>query len=119
MLTQTLAHQFSAQWIQAWNSHNLDEILSHYDEQIVLVSPIAARLLNDPNGIVQGKNALTHYFKKGLEAYPNLHFELMDVMWGISSLVLYYVNQNGIQSGEWMELNAAGKVIKVIAHYNN
>lgn len=42
MLTQQQAHQLASEWIQAWNSHNLDAILSHYAEDIVLVSPIAA-----------------------------------------------------------------------------
>jgi hypothetical protein len=42
---------------------------------------------------VKGKDALQAYFKKGLEAYPNLKFDLLDIMWGLSSVVLYYVNQ--------------------------
>jgi ketosteroid isomerase-like protein len=118
MLTQQQAQGFAQNWIKAWNSHNLDRILSHYDEDIVLVSPIAAKLLNDPQGTVNGKMALQAYFKKGLETYPNLTFELIDVMWGLSSVVLYYVNQNGTKSGEFMELTSTGTVSKVIANYN-
>jgi GNAT superfamily N-acetyltransferase len=118
MLTQQQAQDFAQDWIQAWNSHDLDRILAHYDESVVLVSPIAAQLLNDPQGTVSGKLALQAYFKKGLDAYPNLTFELIDVMWGISSVVFYYVNQNGTKSGEFMELTPTGTVIKVIANYN-
>jgi hypothetical protein len=118
MLTQQQAQEFAQDWIQAWNAHDLDRILSHYDEDVVLVSPIAAKLLNDPQGTVSGKLALKAYFKKGLEAYPNLTFELIDVMWGLSSVVLYYVNQNGTKSGEFMEFTPTGMVSKVIANYN-
>jgi ketosteroid isomerase-like protein len=118
MLTQQQAQDFAQDWIQTWNSHDLDRILSHYDEDVILVSPIAAKLLNDPQGTVNGKMALQAYFKKGLEAYPNLTFELIDVMWGLSSVVLYYVNQNGTKSGEFMELTSIGTISKVIANYN-
>lgn len=118
MLTKEQAQQLADHWIEAWNSHDLDEILAHYVEDVVLVSPIAAKLLNDPSGTVRGKAALREYFKNGLEVYPNLKFELIDVMWGIQSVVFYYINQSGIKAGEVVELDLTGKIIRVIANYN-
>ena len=118
MLTESAARQFADDWAQAWNSHDLDAIMSHYADEIVLTSPVAAKLLNDPRGVVSGKSALRSYFGHGLEAYPNLAFELLDVMWGLSSVVLYYKNQNGTKSGEFMELDASLKVIRVVANYS-
>jgi ketosteroid isomerase-like protein len=118
MLTKEQVQILAAEWIAAWNSHDLDRILSHYQEDVVLISPIAAQILDDPSGTVRGKDALRAYFQKGLAAYPNLKFELLDVMWGISSVVLYYINQKGTKSGELMEIDAVGKVTKVIANYN-
>lgn len=118
MLTEEYAKDIANHWLKAWNSHDLNEIMSHYGENVVLVSPIAAKILNDPSGLVQGKEALRAYFKKGLEVYPNLKFELIDVMWGLSSIVLYYVNQKGTKSGEFMEIDSTGKIIRVVANYN-
>src|SRR5437016_2836044 len=100
-MTQLDAREFAREWIAAWNSHGLDAILSHYAEDVVLTSPVAARLLNDQSGAVRGKAALRSYFQRGLEAYPNLHFELLDVMCGLSSVVLCYVNQRGTKSAEF------------------
>lgn len=119
MPTKEQAHELVEQWLQAWNSHDLDAILSHYAEDIILVSPIAAKLLNDPSGTVKGKKALRDYFSKGLEAYPDLKFEIIDVMWGLSSVVLCYVNQKGIKAGEFMEIDSTGKIVKVVANYND
>ena len=45
---------FAHDWIAAWNSHDLDRIPSHYAENVILTSPAAAKLLNDPSGIVTG-----------------------------------------------------------------
>ena len=92
--------------------------MSHYGEDVVLVSPVAAKILNDPSGTVKGKDALRAYFKRGLEVYPNLKFDLIDMMWGLSSVVLYYVNQKGTKIGEFMEIDSKGKVIRVVANYN-
>jgi predicted ester cyclase len=92
--------------------------MSHYAEDVVLVSPVVARILCDPLGTVKGKDALRAYFKKGLEAYPNLKFDLLDMMWGLSSVVLYYVNQKGTKTGEFMEIDSNGKVVRVVANYN-
>jgi ketosteroid isomerase-like protein len=119
MLTKDKARDLAAQWVHAWNSHDLTAIMTHYAEEVVLVSPVAARVLNDPLGTVKSKDALRAYFQTGLEAYPNLKFDLLDIMWGLSSVVLYYVNQNGTKTGELMELDSNGKVARVIANYND
>jgi ketosteroid isomerase-like protein len=118
VITEDKARNLAALWVQAWNSHDLTEIMSHYAENVVLVSPVAARILNDPLGTVKGKDALRAYFEKALEVYPNLKFDLVDVMWGLSSVVLYYVNQNGTKTGEFMEIDSSGKVVRVVANYN-
>jgi predicted ester cyclase len=117
-VNSTDAARFADEWISAWNSHDLDEITSHYAENVILTSPVAAALLGDPRGEVKGIAALRAYFAKGLEAYPNLRFDLSDVMSGISSVVLCYVNQKGTKSAEFMELDANGKVTRVVANYS-
>ena len=119
MLTGEWVREFAADWVSAWNAHDLEAILAHYAEGVVLTSPVAARLLGDPAGNVRGKAAVRDYFSKGLEAFPNLKFELVDVMWGLSSVVLYYVNQRGTKTGEFMEIDGDGKVVRVVANYNN
>ena len=61
---------------------------------------------------------MSAYFQRGLEAYPELHFRLEDGLWGVNSVVLYYMNQKGTRTGEFMELSAIGKVVRVVANYS-
>jgi predicted ester cyclase len=61
---------------------------------------------------------LRDYFQRGLEAYPELHFHLEDVLSGVNSVVLYYTNQKGSRTAEFMELSASGKVARVVANYS-
>jgi ketosteroid isomerase-like protein len=72
-LRSSFAAEFAQDWIDAWNSHDLERILTHYDDQVLLVSPIALKLLNG-DGTVRGKAALREYFLRGLEAFPDLRF---------------------------------------------
>jgi hypothetical protein len=118
MLTEDQARELAEHWVKAWNSHDLDRIMAHYADDVVLISPVAAKILGDPSGRVSGKTAVRAYFARGLDVYPNLRFELVDLMWGLESVVLYYVNQKGSKTGEYMEINPTGKVSKVVANYS-
>lgn len=118
MLTDLEAKEFAHRWIAAWNARDLNAIMSHYHPDVVLISPAAARILNNESGMVQGAAALRDYFKRGLELYPGIHFELTDVMVGVSSIVLCYINQRGTRTAEFMEFEEQGKVLRVVANYS-
>lgn len=117
-MTRDEAWSLANHWVAAWNAHDLDQIMAHYEDDIELTSPIAALLLGTPDGTVVGKTNLRAYFQRGLEAYPDLHFRLEDVLWGMNSVVLYYANQIGTRSGEFMEVSPRGKVTRVVANYS-
>lgn len=108
---------FAREWIEAWNSHNIESIMAHYAGDIDFISPIAAKLLDGPSGQIRNLNDLRSYFLKGLEAYPSLHFELFYVLEGVKSVTLVYKSVNDMLAAEYMEINESGKVGKVRAHY--
>ena len=112
------ALNLAGRWVDAWNAHDLDLIMSHYEEEIELTSPVAGQLSGTSDGTIRGKANLRAYFQKGLETYPDLHFQLDDVLCGVNSVVLYYKNQRGTRTAEFMELSAAGKVTRVVANYS-
>lgn len=117
-MTREEAWEFAHHWVAAWNAHDLDLILTHYENTVELTSPVAAQLLGTPEGKVVGKTDLRAYFQKGLAAYPDLRFDLENVFWGVNSVVLCYANQRGTRSAEFMELSASGKVVRVVANYS-
>jgi len=116
-VTREGAWNLANQWVAAWNAHDLDLIMTHYDDAVELTSPVAAQLLSTSDGKVIGKANLRAYFQRGLSAYPELRFGLEDVLWGVNSVVLYYTNHKGTRTAEFMELSAMGKVVRVVANY--
>jgi predicted ester cyclase len=117
-VTKDEAWKLANHWVAAWNAHDLDLIMTHYEDVVELTSPVAAQLLGTPDGKVVGKASLRAYFQRGLEAYPELQFRLEDVLWGVNSVVLCYTNQKGKRTAEFMELSGAGKVARVVANYS-
>lgn len=116
-MDETAARKLAAEWIAAWNAHDLDAILDHYDEAIEFRSPFVARLTGEPSGVVRGRDALRAYFAAALVTYPDLRFELHGVTAGVDSLVIYYTSVNGLQAMEELTVGPHGRVTAVRAHY--
>ena len=119
MLDQETAQKFANDWISAWNSHDLDLILSHYTDDFIMESPLALRRLPETGGVVKGKDAVRAYWKLGLELIPDLFFELHEVLISVNGITLYYTNSaTGKRTAEVLFMNKEGKVYKGFAFYN-
>ena len=117
-MTPDFARAFAHDWIDAWNAHDLDRILAHYADEVQLTSPIARRF-GDGSGVIRGKSALGEYFRQGLQTYPDLRFDFLDVLWGLETIVMRYVNSvSGGPSAEVMLFNKGNKVTQVWANYD-
>ncbi|MFJ6013545.1 nuclear transport factor 2 family protein [Streptomyces sp. NPDC092952] len=91
----TFARAFAAEWLDGWNSHDLDRILTHYHDDVTFSSPVIRQMTGDSSGTVHGKEALRAYWATGLERIPELRFELVDVRVSVDALVIDYRNQIG------------------------
>jgi len=119
MIGEAQAQQLAQHWIESWNRHDLDAVLSHYTDGVSFSSPAVVELLGDPSGTLQGKEALRAYFQRGLAKYPNLGFELLAVLTGVSSVtILFRSLHRKSQAAEVMYLGAQGLVEKVTVHYD-
>lgn len=116
MLTAEFARQFAEEWIEAWNSHSLEKVLSHYSEDFTMSSPYIAAIANEPSGTLHGKPAVAAYWRTALERMPDLRFELVATLVGAESLVLYYRGVRGM-AAEVFFFNTEGKVARAAAHY--
>lgn len=116
-MTEAEAQDFAHEWISAWNSHDLDRILSHYAENVEVTSPLVEAVLGPGQVTVRGKAALRAYWGKALARYPDLRFVLYRAYAGPRSLVLHYQSVQALVGAECMELDADGLVRRVLAHY--
>jgi hypothetical protein len=108
---------FAAEWIEAWNSHDLTRILSHYDESFAFSSPFLAQFIPGSGGKLKGKEAVGAYWSKALAAHPELRFELIAVLNGVESVVIHYRGRGGKLCAEFFVFGEHGKVIESHAHW--
>ncbi|MEO7715437.1 MAG: nuclear transport factor 2 family protein [Capsulimonas sp.] len=116
-MTQEQADALALDWIEAWNAHNLEHILSHYADNVTYVSPFAVQMLGDPRGEMRGKAAVRDYFTRALAAFPDLRFEFGHAFAGVDSLVIHYKSVRDLMAAEYFELGEDGKFTRVQCHY--
>ena len=118
-MRQIKISKFTTEWLNAWNSHNLEAIMEHYSEDIDFISPIIKQMDTNKEGKISNKNDLQEYFSKALQKYPNLHFEFYHELQGVHSAVLFYKSVHNSLSAEYMEFDKEERICKVRAHYKN
>lgn len=115
-MNKAFAQNFAQEWVAAWNSHDIDKILSHYAGDFEMTSPVIKNITNEASGMLRGIPAMRDYWIRALKENPNLHFEIIAVFCGVNSVVVHYRGHRGL-SAEFFCFNADGKVINASAHY--
>lgn len=118
-ITQQQAEAFAREWIESWNARDLPRVLAHYMDDFEMSSPFIVEIAGEPSGTLKGKERVTAYWKAALQKHPNLHFELLNVFAGASSVVIHYRTSFGRIAAEVLFLNESGKVYRAAAHYQN
>lgn len=113
--TDEEALAFAGHHIAVWNKHDVAEIVGLYSEDVELVSPLAERVVG--SYVVRGRAELRTYFQTALDANPDLRFELVDVMRGLDSIVIYMRGVGGNLVSDVLFVDADGLIVKVFAHY--
>lgn len=61
MITEGEAHEFASNWIASWNAHDLDRVMSHYDDNVEYFSMFLLKLSGNKTGILRGKENVKQY----------------------------------------------------------
>ncbi len=116
-MDKAFAEEFARDWVAAWNAHDLGRILSHYSDDFEMSSPVISKMMDEPSGTLKGKKAIAAYWSKALAHYPELHFELLNVLVGANSVCVVYQGVRGL-SAEVFHFNPQGQVHAAFAHYS-
>jgi ketosteroid isomerase-like protein len=81
--------RFLQDWLEGWNAHDVDRIMSHYAEDAVFESP-SVLALGAGDGRLRGRDAIRALYASALARFPRLRFEMEDAIerpWGL--LIVY------------------------------
>lgn len=117
MIDTAFAERFAHEWVEAWNSHDLDAILSHYSDDFEMSSPFIIAFSPESGGTLRSKEAVSQYWAAALEKFSDLHFVLDSVFVGADSIALTYTSVLDKKAVEIFFFDESDKVVKAAAHY--
>ena len=102
--------ELGRKWIAAWNSRDLEHVLSLYADDAEMTSDRIVALGFSVQGSLRGKHNLRAYWSKALASNADLHFKEIALYTSPNSVVVHYENQRGQKICEYLRLDAEGKI---------
>jgi ketosteroid isomerase-like protein len=122
-LTADAADAFVADWMEAWNSHDLERILGHYADDVEYYSPFITALAEPggpgADGRLVGKGPVREYFAAALARYDDLHFDPpVHVAVGAGSVSFVYTSVKDLTAVETLVFAPGSRLVaRAHCHY--
>ena len=85
------ATSIAYKWFDAFNQHNLEQLLSLYDDNAQHYSPKLKIKKPETNGFVTGKDALREWWKDAFDRLPTLHYKVNSLTANSDRVFMEYV----------------------------
>jgi ketosteroid isomerase-like protein len=125
ILSESEADAFVAEWMEAWNSHDLDRILEHYADDVEYSSPFIAQMAEPggpgADGRLDGKAVVRAYFAAALERNAGLHFGAPSVVAvGAGSVCFVYTSIKNLTAVETLVFAPGSRIVaRAHCHYRS
>ena len=90
-MTENILQSIAFRWFDAFNSHQLEQLLSLYDDEARHFSPKLKIRKPETNGLVEGKEALREWWKDAFERLPSLHYKVTSLTANNDRVFMEYV----------------------------
>jgi ketosteroid isomerase-like protein len=112
----SIAHK----WFEAFNNHNLDQLLSLYDEDAEHFSPKLKIKKPETNGLVKGKATLHDWWQQAFTDLPTLQYKVTSLTANESRVFMEYIrsveNENDMLIAEVLEIKDEKIVFSRVYH---
>ncbi|GBL35724.1 hypothetical protein EMGBS15_13190 [Filimonas sp.] len=85
--------QIAVRWVDAFNAHDLDALLSLYDDEAQHYSPKLKIHKPDTMGLIKGKAALHDWWQDAFSRLPLLHYQIIRLMSDEEQVFMEYIRQ--------------------------
>jgi predicted SnoaL-like aldol condensation-catalyzing enzyme len=107
-------------WFEAFNSHNLEKLLSLYDDEAEHFSPKLKIRHPETNGLVTGKNALRTWWQDAFDRLPTLHYKVTSLTANSDRVFMEYSrtveNEEDMLVAEVLEIKEGNIVASRVYH---
>ena len=106
--------QIAREWLDAFNTKNLEKLLSLYDDNAEHFSPKLKIRQPETNGLIVGKNAMEIWWQEAFERLPSLKYQATSLTANQERIFMEYIrkvdNEEDILVAEVLEIKE-GKII--------
>lgn len=78
-------------WFESFNNHDLEQLLSLYDDEAEHYSPKLKIRIPESQGLVTGKEALRNWWQDAFERLPSLHYKVTSLTAHADRIFMEYV----------------------------
>jgi ketosteroid isomerase-like protein len=90
-MSQTQPEQIAFRWFEAFNSKDLERLLSLYDDNAEHYSPKLKAGKPETNGLVKGKAAMREWWQDAFDRLPSLHYEVKSLTANEERVFMEYI----------------------------
>ncbi|MEQ9591193.1 MAG: nuclear transport factor 2 family protein [Cyclobacteriaceae bacterium] len=103
------------QWFAAFNAHDLEKLLSLYDDNAEHFSPKLKIRLPETRGLIKGKSAMRSWWQDSFDRLPTLKYEVVRLTPHDDRIFMEYIrhvqNEEDLFVGEMLEVSN-GLIVK-------
>jgi hypothetical protein len=96
-------------WFDAFNTHDLERLLSLYDDHAEHYSPKLKERQPQTNGLIKGKTSLRAWWLDAFQRLPTLHYEMVRLTSFENRVFMEYtrhvLGEPDLYVGEMLEVN--------------
>lgn len=92
-MVQTQPEQIAFRWFEAFNSKNLDKLLSLYDDNAAHFSPKLKIRKPETKGLVKGKAAMHEWWQDAFNRLPSLYYEVKSLTANGERVFMEYIRK--------------------------
>jgi ketosteroid isomerase-like protein len=112
--------QIALKWFQAFNEHDLEKLLSLYDDNAQHYSPKLKVRQPETRGLIQGKPALRAWWKDAFDRLPTLKYEVVKLTADDEQVFMEYTRyvegEEPLSVGEVLEIENGRIVASRVYH---
>jgi limonene-1,2-epoxide hydrolase len=108
------------QWLNAFNTKKLEDLLALYDEKARHYSPKLKQRMPETQGLIEGKNALRAWWQDAFDRLPTLHYKLIKLTADEEQVFIEYIRQvegeDDLNVGEVLQIENGRIVLSRVYH---
>lgn len=112
--------QIATKWFEAFNEHDLEKLLSLYDDNAQHFSPKLKIRKPETQGLIKGKTALREWWQDAFDRLPSLQYEVIKLTADEEQVFMEYIRhvegEEDLSVGEVLQISNGLIVFSRVYH---